>query len=105
MKLTQRIVQWFSVIALAATSSAALAAPLPQDPINLDQLLQQLEQGKFSQSESNKQREQRFREKEQEQIVIDNRKLLAWFQEDMACVEIDWDGVHVVHLKIHVYLP
>ena len=70
MKLTQRIVQWFSVIALAATSSAALAAPLPQDPINLDQLLQQLEQGKFSQSESNKQREQRFREKEQEQKAM-----------------------------------
>ena len=70
MKLTQRIVQWFSVIALAATSSAALAAPLPQDPINLDELLQQLEQGKFSQSESNKQREQRFREKEQEQKAM-----------------------------------
>lgn len=70
MKLTQRIVQWFSVIALAATSSAALAAPLPQEPINLDQLLQQLEQGKFSQSESNKQREQRFREKEQEQKAM-----------------------------------
>ena len=25
-----------------------------------------------------------------------NRELLAWFQEDMAVVEIDWDGVHVL---------
>ena len=25
-----------------------------------------------------------------------NRELLAWFQEDMAVVEIDWNGVHVL---------
>jgi len=40
-------------------SSVAMSAP--QEPINLDQLLQQLQQGQFEQSEENKQREARFR--------------------------------------------
>ncbi|MGM7318831.1 MotA/TolQ/ExbB proton channel family protein [Idiomarina sp. ST10R2A5] len=70
MNLIQRIAKWFSVTALACASVTALAAPVPQDPINLDELLQQLQQGKFSQSESNKEREQRFREKEQEQKAM-----------------------------------
>ena len=70
MNLIQRIAKWFSVTVLACASVTALAAPVPQDPINLDELLQQLQQGKFSQSESNKEREQRFREKEQEQKAM-----------------------------------
>lgn len=70
MNLTQRITKWFSVTMLACASVTALAAPVPQDPINLDELLQQLQQGQFSQSESNKEREQRFREKEQEQKAM-----------------------------------
>ena len=34
---------------------------------------------------------------EASEIVITNRELLAWFQKDMAAVEIDWKGVHVLH--------
>ena len=34
---------------------------------------------------------------EASEIVITNRKLMAWFQKDMAAVEIDWNGVHVLH--------
>ncbi|MBL4856463.1 MAG: MotA/TolQ/ExbB proton channel family protein [Idiomarina sp.] len=70
MRLSKQIAKWFSVTLLAITSSAALAAPVPQEPINLDELLQQLQQGKFSQSENNKEREQRFREREQEQKAM-----------------------------------
>ncbi|PYE33875.1 outer membrane transport energization protein ExbB [Idiomarina fontislapidosi] len=47
--------------------AGAQAAPKPQDPINLDQLLEQLEQGKYAQSEENKARLERFRQQEQEQ--------------------------------------
>lgn len=57
---------------LAATalliSQQALSAP--QDPINLDQLLQQLQQGQFEQTEENKQREARFRAEANEQARI-----------------------------------
>ncbi|MDV6315689.1 MotA/TolQ/ExbB proton channel family protein [Idiomarina sp. HP20-50] len=70
MNLKQRFAKWFSVTVLACASVTALAAPAPQDPINLDELLKQLQQGQFSQSENNKQREQRFREKEQEQKAL-----------------------------------
>lgn len=34
---------------------------------------------------------------EESEPVITNRELLAWFQKDMAAVEIDWDGVNVLH--------
>jgi len=61
MRLSKHIAKWFSATVLAVTSVTALAAPAPQDPINLDELLQQLQQGKFSQSQNNKEREQRFR--------------------------------------------
>ena len=33
---------------------------------------------------------------EGQQISTTNHELLAWFQKDMAVVEIDWDGVHVL---------
>src|SRR5690606_3282582 len=42
----------------------------PQDPINLDQLLKQLQQGQFEQTEENKQREARFRTEANEQERI-----------------------------------
>ena len=49
-------------------SSATLAAP--QEPVNLDQLLQQLQQGQFAQTEENRQREARFRAEANEQERI-----------------------------------
>ena len=49
--------------------AGANAAPKPQDPINLDQLLEQLQQGKYAQSEENKARLERFRQQEQRQAL------------------------------------
>lgn len=58
----------------AVTAAALLisqpAFSAPQDPINLDQLLQQLQQGQFEQTEENKQREARFRAEANEQARI-----------------------------------
>lgn len=53
--------------------ASAWATPQPQDPINLDQLLRQLQQGQFSQSEQNQAREARFRQQQaqQQQILED----------------------------------
>ena len=45
------------VLSLASFSSWSA----PQEPVNLEQLLQQLQQGKFSQSKENQEREARFR--------------------------------------------
>nr|WP_244596064.1 MotA/TolQ/ExbB proton channel family protein [Pseudidiomarina aestuarii] len=48
--------------------SAASAAP--QEPVDLDELLRQLQQGQFAQSEENKEREARFRAEADEQQRI-----------------------------------
>ncbi len=48
-------------IALAAGLMTASVHAAPQQPVDLDQLLQQLQQGQYAQSEENKQREARFR--------------------------------------------
>jgi len=55
-----------------ALTVASFSAPA-QEPVNLDELLKQLQQGQFSQSEQNRQREAEFRQKqaEQEQILRD----------------------------------
>ena len=56
-------------VATLMTASVS-AAPAPQDPINLDQLLQQLQQGQFSQTEDNNTREARFRQQQAQQKQI-----------------------------------
>lgn len=65
--LKQSLVRVFAMAALLVGASASAA---PQDPINLDQLLQQLQQGQFEQSAENKQREARFRAEANEQARI-----------------------------------
>ncbi|WP_369742625.1 MotA/TolQ/ExbB proton channel family protein [Pseudidiomarina sp. PP-1MA] len=59
------------VVALLLSTSLA-AAPIvsPQEPINLDQLLQQLQQGQFSQSKENQEREARFQAQADQQAQI-----------------------------------
>nr|WP_237738507.1 MotA/TolQ/ExbB proton channel family protein [Idiomarina xiamenensis] len=59
-------------MSLIVASVATVAAPL-QEPVNLDQLLQQLEQGQFAQSQQNKEREQAFRAQaaQQQQLLRD----------------------------------
>ncbi|WP_404409838.1 MotA/TolQ/ExbB proton channel family protein [Pseudidiomarina marina] len=57
-------------LAAAALLISQQALSAPQDPINLDQLLQQLQQGQFEQTEANKQREARFRAEANEQERI-----------------------------------
>lgn len=49
----------YLLVAAALTITTAQSAP--QEPINVDQLLRQLQQGQFEQSRENKEREQRFR--------------------------------------------
>ncbi|CAI8152359.1 MAG: Biopolymer transport protein ExbB [Pseudidiomarina mangrovi] len=64
MKLIQSIA--FMAGLVAVTAQAA-----PQQPVDLDQLLKQLQQGQYAQSEENKQREARFRAEaaQQEQLL------------------------------------
>ncbi|RZQ55354.1 energy transducer TonB [Pseudidiomarina tainanensis] len=57
-------------VATTALLLSQQAFSAPQDPINLDQLLQQLQQGQFEQTEENKQREARFRAEADEQARI-----------------------------------
>ncbi len=59
-----------TLAAAASLLAMSASATKPQDPINLDQLLQQLQQGQFSQSEENKAREARFRQQEAQQKQI-----------------------------------
>lgn len=59
-----------SSLTVAALLWVQPASAAPQEPINLDQLLQQLQQGQFEQSEANKQREARFRAEANEQERI-----------------------------------
>jgi biopolymer transport protein ExbB len=59
-----------TLAAAASLLAMSASAAKPQDPINLDQLLQQLQQGQFSQSEENKAREARFRQQEAQQKQI-----------------------------------
>ncbi|WP_420834816.1 DUF3450 family protein [Pseudidiomarina sediminum] len=58
---------------LSALVLLMTAPVLAQEPVNLDQLLQQLKEGKFAQSQENQAREARFRSQaaEQEQILRD----------------------------------
>jgi len=67
MRLSMMIKATCAALTLAA-STATLAAP--QEPINLDQLLNQLQQGQFAQSEQNKEREAQFAAREQEQTRL-----------------------------------
>jgi biopolymer transport protein ExbB len=66
MKLIQSIA--FMVSLVAVTAQAA-----PQQPVDLDQLLKQLQQGQYAQSEENKQREARFQAEaaQQQQLLRD----------------------------------
>ncbi|PHR65741.1 MAG: energy transducer TonB [Idiomarina sp.] len=59
-----------STLAATALLISQQALSAPQDPINLDQLLKQLQQGQFEQTEENKQREARFRAEANEQERI-----------------------------------
>ncbi|WP_127346470.1 MotA/TolQ/ExbB proton channel family protein [Pseudidiomarina mangrovi] len=58
-------------IAFMAGLFAVTAQAAPQQPVDLDQLLKQLQQGQYAQSEENKQREARFRAEaaQQEQLL------------------------------------
>ncbi|EKE87611.1 MotA/TolQ/ExbB proton channel family protein [Idiomarina xiamenensis] len=66
------ILKTSAAMSLIVASVATVAAPL-QEPVNLDQLLQQLEQGQFAQSQQNKEREQAFRAQaaQQQQLLRD----------------------------------
>ncbi|RUO58773.1 DUF3450 family protein [Pseudidiomarina insulisalsae] len=57
---------------LIATAVLVFAMPVTaQEPVNLDQLLQQLKQGQFAQSQANQEREARFRaQAEQQQQML-----------------------------------
>ncbi|WP_258241116.1 MotA/TolQ/ExbB proton channel family protein [Pseudidiomarina homiensis] len=57
---------------LLVAAVLALSTPvLAQEPVNLDQLLQQLQEGKFAQSQANQEREARFRaQAEQQQQIL-----------------------------------
>ncbi|MEA3589000.1 MotA/TolQ/ExbB proton channel family protein [Pseudidiomarina sp. 1APP75-27a] len=56
---------------IAALALAFAAPAFSQEPVNLDQLLQQLKEGKFAQSQANEEREARFRaQAEQQQQVL-----------------------------------
>ncbi|MGQ4276940.1 MotA/TolQ/ExbB proton channel family protein [Pseudidiomarina sp. E22-M8] len=56
---------------IAALALVFAAPAMSQEPVNLDQLLQQLKQGKFAQSQANEEREARFRaEAEQQQQIL-----------------------------------
>jgi biopolymer transport protein ExbB len=59
-----------SILAVAVLLVGSSANAAMQEPINLDQLLQQLQQGQFEQTEENKQREARFRAEANEQARI-----------------------------------
>lgn len=50
-----------AVFMLALMLVTNISSAAPQQPLNLDQLLQQLQQGKFAQSQENQQREARFK--------------------------------------------
>mgnify|MGYP001389440731 FL=1 len=50
-----------AVFMLAFILVTNISSAAPQQPLNLDQLLQQLQQGKFAQSQENQQREARFK--------------------------------------------
>ncbi|HET8816010.1 MAG TPA: MotA/TolQ/ExbB proton channel family protein [Pseudidiomarina sp.] len=54
------------LIAVAAVTISSVSAA-PQEPVDLDELLRQLQQGQFAQSEENQQREARFRAQADEQ--------------------------------------
>lgn len=57
------------LIAFAVASMSTVSAA-PQEPVDLDELLRQLQQGQFAQSEENQQREARFRAQADEQQRI-----------------------------------
>lgn len=81
-------------LSVATMMGSVAAAPAPQDPINLDDLLQQLQQGKFSQSQSNQQREQRFRQQaeQQEQILRDAIAQRNQLEQLAADLETEFEG-------------
>lgn len=56
--LKKSVAAVFMLVLMLATNISSAA---PQQPLNLDQLLQQLQQGKFAQSQENQQREARFK--------------------------------------------
>ncbi|WP_420821053.1 MotA/TolQ/ExbB proton channel family protein [Pseudidiomarina aestuarii] len=64
MKGLQTLLIAFAVAMMSAASAA------PQEPVDLDELLRQLQQGQFAQSEENKEREARFRAEADEQQRI-----------------------------------
>ena len=66
--MLKQLLASISAVAVLLVGSSANAAM--QEPINLDQLLQQLQQGQFEQTEENKQREARFRAEANEQARI-----------------------------------
>lgn len=66
--MLKQLLTSISAVAVLLVGSSANAAM--QEPINLDQLLQQLQQGQFEQTEENKQREARFRAEANEQARI-----------------------------------
>lgn len=56
--LKKSVAAVFMLVFMLVTNISSAA---PQQPLNLDQLLQQLQQGKFAQSQENQQREARFK--------------------------------------------
>ncbi|PTB82611.1 energy transducer TonB, partial [Pseudidiomarina aestuarii] len=80
MKGLQTLLIAFAVVMMSSVSAA------PQEPVDLDELLRQLQQGQFAQSEENKEREARFRAEadEQQRILreaIDERDRLEQLSE------------------------
>lgn len=81
-------------LALVTVASLFAVAAKPQEPINLDQLLQQLQQGQFSQSEENKAREARFRQQEaqQKQILQDAIAQRNALEQQASDLETQFEG-------------
>ncbi|TDP39207.1 outer membrane transport energization protein ExbB [Idiomarina aquatica] len=83
-----------TLAAAASLLAMSASAAKPQDPINLDQLLQQLQQGQFSQSEENKAREARFRQQEaqQEQILQEAIAQRNALEQQASDLETQFEG-------------
>ena len=67
-RLKMKLFTQMTKLALFAASLSITGASIAAEPMNLDSLLKTLENGKSAQSEQNKQREQEFAARQNEQV-------------------------------------
>lgn len=79
---------------IAALALVVAAPTMSQEPVNLDQLLQQLKAGKFAQSQANEEREARFRAEaeQQEQILREAIAKRDQLEQASARLESQFEG-------------